>query len=328
MSRRYTDFGFHSKELAFISTVIKASVPGTDWGNGVAPDIHEVQAMSIGNNLYIAANPGEAPYVKAFINSFGITSRRDFFKFLRYCHGLLTLPSSARKTVPEGAENTGRIGKNYMRKYSEQDRQVIDHFRGQIGSDVQSGLTHTEILEACRLITKSQKDKPLADQQRAWFLRNFVGAPTDQYNQRATGIPLAMLSQYKNHSFLNILQSKTNLHAEVVLLSFLANAAESAPASFKGKTVHIGGAKAACNRCDSWITYFTKWVAQTYEIEVRLPKNDVDGDHRPHGSGAGSRPDASGLEALNGRLVADAQARMLFDGADTGNFSTFAAAFA
>ncbi|WP_321877220.1 hypothetical protein [Paraburkholderia bannensis] len=282
-----------SKELAYISTIIKASAATVDWSKDLgAKDalitVQEVQCMQINDNIYIAANPGESAHVKAFLERFGVSNYLQLQNCLRYSHNLLIMDNPKRKTKSKPSQHV--VGKGYTAKYSEQDLKVIKDFVAKKPAFITP--FDNEALDTINTLITTTRTDP--DELRlSWFIRKFIKESEPQGAKKASGSPNAYLSKYSLSSSVNLIQSEPNVHAELLLLRLLTEAVIADRESFKGKTIHIGGAKKACANCATWIKHFRRWMLNRFEVTLAFPIDEEGGDNRAQANGAGIRPSSS-----------------------------------
>ncbi|WP_321951218.1 hypothetical protein [Paraburkholderia bannensis] len=282
-----------SKELAYISTIIKVSAATVDWSKDLgAKDalitVQEVQCMQINDNIYIAANPGESAHVKVFLERFSVSNYLQLQNCLRYSHNLLSMENTKRRTRNKPAQHV--VGKGYDAKYSAQDRKVIDDFAAKKPAFI-TAFSNDELDAINTLITTTTTAPD--DQRLSWFIRKFIEESKAQGATKASGSPNAYLSKYSLSSSVNLIQSESNVHAELLLLRLLTEAVIADRESFKGKTIHIGGAKKACANCAIWIKHFRRWMLNRFEVTLAFPIDEEGGDDRAQASGAGIRPSSS-----------------------------------
>ncbi|WP_035054266.1 hypothetical protein [Andreprevotia chitinilytica] len=288
------------KALAYISTIIKVAGSVTDWSAGLESEtevtVQEVQCMQIDDYIYIAGNENEDAHIKNFLERFVVGNELEFQYCLRYANGLFKLAYNFRKAPKKKPKSTDPavIGVYYPHLYSAQDLNVINGFSAK-KPDFLLDLTPDVINEMRRLITTAVANDD--EKKLSWFLRKFVGVKAAQGAIKASGAPNAYLAMYNKSTAINVLQSKPAVHAELVLLTFLAESIADDPSLFTGKTIRIGGAKKACSYCAYWIRNYRRWILNTYDVTLEFPVDDG-GDPRSVGSGAGNRPTSAKLISL------------------------------
>jgi hypothetical protein len=72
---------------------------------------------------------------------------------------------------------------------------------------------------------------------------------------------------------VTVVTDTTDAHAELKLLSVLAKMVVDGTVS-SGQQVYLGGLKAACKKCDAWISSYKNWLYYKRNITLNLPAND------------------------------------------------------
>ncbi|AHF66627.1 MULTISPECIES: hypothetical protein [Pseudomonas] len=318
-------------ELCYISTIIKAAAATRDWnaalGTRTAGKVQEVQCMRIKDKLFIAGNfdrIDEGELIKSYLASFGVSSRTEFELCMRYSHELLSMDSTRWIAVDKSKETNDAgypsrkvaVDSHRMPKYSPQDNSVIQGFAEVKPIYLGNTPTHDQIDAILDLIAKPKSTDLTRDKKLSWFLRHFLGVSEATGATKASGQPSGFVKSYADSGEVNIVKSIKDVHAELVLLSFLTKEVLANPVKFNGHTVYLGGSKNACLWCKAWIDNYRKWIKEWFNIKILLPSeytSGIEAFKRPNGSGAGKRP------ILEGMPYSGEFAKALFNGAGGGH---------
>ncbi|MDR0279852.1 MAG: hypothetical protein LBJ37_18410 [Paucimonas sp.] len=288
---------YSPKELAYLSTIIKRTAAIRDWDTDLdssgTKKISEVQCMQIvgDDKIFIATNPGEQDAVRYYLSGFGVNNALDFERCLFMSHELLSM----RHQLFSDAV-TVRLKPDTKRKYSGQEKLVVDSFRK---PSFLAGNYLKLYQDMFNAINDGGTDP--AGKKLSWFLRKLIACPITTNAVKSTGAPLAVLNEYSKAVAVNVLDSIENVHAEIVLLTFLAEEVTTNPHMFENKVIHLGGAKKACAHCAAWIALYKRWMLNTYKVKVRTTENDG-GDTRGEANAAetSKRPSRPTLATLRG----------------------------
>ncbi|QRY77371.1 hypothetical protein JVX91_17335 [Pseudomonas sp. PDNC002] len=323
-----------ANELSYISTIIKAAAATRDWnaalGSKKAGKVQEVQCMRVKGKLLIAGNydqidEGEA--IKSYLASFGVGNGHDFVTCMQYSHELLALDSPRWIRVNKDKELSDpaykllqvKVDAHAMPSYSGQDNLVIQGFAEARPIFLAGGFDDDDLGTIMDLVAKPRASGPArtAPQQNlAWFLRHFLGVSEASGALKAAARPSGFAGSLATCGDVGVVKSMQGVHAELVLLSFLAREVLTNPNDFFGETVYLGGSKNACQFCNSWMGHYRKWIKQWFSVNVVLPfeyTHAIEDLARPHGRGSGSRPSLAGVG------YAGEFATALFNGAAGGN---------
>ncbi|MBX8484830.1 nucleic acid/nucleotide deaminase domain-containing protein [Pseudomonas cichorii] len=324
-------------ELCYISTIIKAAAATRDWnavlGSRAAGKVQEVQCMRIKDKLFIAGNfdrIDEGELIKSYLASFGVSNRAEFESCMRYSHELLSMDSTLwiavdKHKVTNDPGYTARkvaVDSHRMPKYSPQDNSVIQGFAEVKPIFLASPPTNEHVGAMMDLIATPKSTDLSRNQKLSWFLRHFLGVSEASGATKATGQPNAFTSSYAASGEINIVKSIKDVHAELVLLSFLTREVLANPVKFSGQTVYLGGSKNACLWCKAWIDNYRKWIKEWFNVKILLPSeytSEIEAFKRPNGSGAGKRP------MLDGMPYSGEFAKALFNGGGGGSCADLAA---
>jgi hypothetical protein len=251
----------------------------------------EIQMMRIDDAFFIACNHDGHKSANQFLEAFKVRDLETFIDSVKWTNFIIGAP----------AEEFRKWNSDLHRRsqYSDQESKTLAQFTFPAPIPKLAGEAENYIIQVC-VGKEKPKPQPITA-QRDWMAGLFqqllgvystkrgyksdypVSAERSNFGSaKTTGTPTL------SHS-VTLVTDGSDAHAELKLLSLLAKMIVDGTVR-SGQHVYLGGLKAACKKCDEWISKYTNWLYYKRNITLHLPSND----QRPSASpGVWQNPTAS-----------------------------------
>lgn len=288
-----------AEKLCFIAAVLKSFIRSYDWGpSGTTPDPEEIQCMTFADKevIYISGNKGEHTKILELLNAYGVASTKNLMDLISLSHRLASLTHIEKSKAKISA---------FTHKYSlPENTVVLDEVYKPTLSELSAtqlkGITEMLVdakkyLEIKRTKSKDQKNitKALSEfklnhaEIKVLFLCKVFGiVPPEDYQTTAllSATPTPTPTSTVNSGFtVHVIENNEEVHAELALLKFFT--AGVLDGSFSDvSTVYVGGLKAACRHCKSWIDKYKDLFKTGCDLSLKLA-DDGNRTERQHNQG-------------------------------------------
>lgn len=265
--------------LALMSTILTCATRTQTWEKlgiaGVATQ-EEIQMMRIEDAFFIACNHDGHKSVSQFLEAFKVRDLQTFIDCVKWTNFIVGAPPEEFRKWNSDLQRRS--------EYSEQENKTLAQFPFPAPIPKLAGDTENYIIQVC-VGKEKPKPQPITG-QRDWMTGLF---------QQLLGVYITKKKLYKSdypaapegsnfgsvkpagtptlaHS-VTLVTDATDAHAELKLLSTLTKMIIDGVVK-SGQHVYLGGLKAACKKCDEWITKYSNWLYYKRNITLHLPAND------------------------------------------------------
>ena len=282
--------------LALMSTILTCATRTQTWQTlgtaGVATQ-EEIQMMRIDDAFFIACNHDGHKSVSPFLEAFKVRDLESFIDCVKWTNFIIGAP----------AEEFLKWKSDLHRKsaYSEQESNTLAQFPFPAPIPKLASAVENYIIQVC---VGKEKPPPLPiTGQRDWMtgvFQQLLGVYSNKKKLYKSDYPVSPegsnFGSVKPNGApvltraVTLVTDGSDAHAELKLLSTLAKMVVDGVVK-SGQRVYLGGLKAACKKCDEWITKYSNWLYYHRTITLHLPAND----QRPSASpGVWQNPAAAG----------------------------------
>ncbi|MGB8923163.1 MAG: hypothetical protein WCC61_16845 [Pseudomonas sp.] len=268
-----------AEKLCFIAAVLKSFIRSYGWGgSSAASDLEEVQCMTfVGKEvIYIAGNKGEHTKILESLNAYGVATTTDLMSLISLSHRLTSLTHTQKSKAKIAA---------LTHKYSLPEKAVVlqEAYTPALSalSDIQLAGIVAMLGDAKKYLDVKAANKPVTAKKNAVSpppVSKNIGDALDKFKASHSGKKVLFLcklfdvvppedyrvtppilaavstpaSTVSNGFTVHVIENSEDAHAELALLKFFTAGVLDGTFSDVSK-VYVGGLKAACRHCKSWI---------------------------------------------------------------------------